>query len=77
MEKVNPTLNDLFKQLGLPNSDEEIHHFLERYKPIPETMKLYQAHCWNQAQSEFLEQLIEEDGDWSYMADELDALLRK
>lgn len=77
MEKVNPTVNDLFKQLGLPNSDEEIRSFLERYKPIPETMKLHEVPCWNKAQSAFLEEIIKDDGDWSYLADELDALLRK
>tara|TARA_R110000772_G_scaffold15931_12_gene45777 strand:+ start:1353 stop:1586 length:234 start_codon:yes stop_codon:yes gene_type:complete len=77
MNKVNPTLKDLFKQLGLPNQDADIQSFIELHKPLSETMKLHQAPCWSAAQSAFLEEVISNDGDWSYLADELDTLLRK
>ena len=77
MLKTYPTLKDLFKQLGLPNNDEDIHSFIERHRPIPETMKLHQVPCWTPAQSAFLEKAIADDGNWSYVADELDTTLRK
>lgn len=77
MEKVNPTLKDLFKQLGLPNKDEEVQSFIVRHKPLPQNMKLHEAPCWTSAQSAFLEEIISNDSDWSYLADELDTQLRK
>ena len=47
------------------------------HKTIPETTKLYDAPCWTTAQADLLRQIIEEDGDWTYLVDELDALLRQ
>ncbi len=76
MEKPNPTVNDLFKQLGLPHSDEEVRHFVATHGPIPDTVKLHEAPCWTQAQSALLQEIIDDDAAWSYLVDELDALLR-
>jgi hypothetical protein len=76
MEKPNPTVNDLFKQLGLPHSDEEVRLFIATHGPIAETVKLYEAPCWTPAQAALLQEIIEDDASWSYLADELDALLR-
>lgn len=77
MAKVIPTLNDLFKQLGLPDSDDEIQAFINAYQPRAETIKLHEAPNWTAAQSALLEEIINEDGNWSYLADHLDVLLRK
>lgn len=77
MDKVNPTINDLFKQLGLPNSDGEVQAFISSHGPIADTVKLHQAPCWNSAQSSFLKEVIDKDSEWSYLADELDMLLRE
>lgn len=77
MDKVNPTINDLFKQLGLPSSDVEVQNFIATHGPIAETVRLHEAPCWTTAQAAFLEQVIDDDGDWSYLADELDTLLRE
>jgi hypothetical protein len=76
MAKITPTINDLFKQLGLPDSDEEIQVFINSYKPTSKTVKLYEAPFWTPAQAALLEQIIHEDGNWSYLADHLDVLLR-
>lgn len=76
MDKVNPTLRDLFKQLGLPCKDADIHAFIEHYKPIPETIKLHEMPSWTTAQATLLDEAIKNDSDWSYVADALDTLLR-
>ena len=77
MAKLAPTLDDLFKQLGLPDSDDEIQVFINAYKPTPATMKLYEAPYWTATQALLLEEIINEDGNWSYLVDHLDVLLRK
>lgn len=58
MEEPNPTVNDLFKQLGLPDSDEEVRLFIATHGPIADTVKLHEAPCWTPAQSALLQEII-------------------
>lgn len=70
------TLNDLFKQLGLPSTNQDIRRFVHRHGPLPEHKTLTEADCWTVAQRRFLvEALHADDGDWTMPADQLNALL--
>ncbi|MGZ8193652.1 MAG: DUF2789 domain-containing protein [Methylobacter sp.] len=71
------TMQSLFCQLGLADSDEQIQAFIETHRPLPPNIILYEANFWNQAQAEFLTEAVEEDSDWCELVDELDCLLRE
>lgn len=77
MEPPVYSLNTLFAQLGLGNSDEEIDEFITSHCPIPEGKPIYEAPCWNRGQAELLKQSLEEDADWAEVVDQLDSRLRK
>jgi hypothetical protein len=76
MDLSNHTLNTLFQQLGLPDSDQEINDFIEQNKAIDKTIALYEAKIWTPSQSAFLKESQEEDSDWTEVIDHLDAQLR-
>ncbi|CAM5307740.1 DUF2789 domain-containing protein [Thauera mechernichensis] len=70
------TLNDLFAQLGLPNSDAEINDFIRAHAPLPDFVKLADAPCWTPSQATFLREELAEDADWAELIDQLSAALR-
>ena len=76
MEPPVHTLNALFEQLGLDDSDDAIQSFIETQKPLPAQVALHEANFWNAAQAEFLKRAIEEDADWAEVVDHFDAMLR-
>ena len=71
------TLNTLFAQLGLDESDEAVDQFIRTHGPIASETPLHAASCWNESQSRLLSEAIEADSDWTEVVDQLDALLRK
>lgn len=77
MEHPDHPFTELFEQLGLASDHEAIKRFIERHAPIPEEIPLHEASCWNEGQSEFLREALEEDADWAEVVDHLDASLRK
>lgn len=71
-------LDDLFRQLGLPDSPSEMQAFVRRHRPLPQTLNLSEAPFWNAGQVAFLrEQWHQDDGDWCVAIDQLNALLRE
>ena len=69
---------DLFAQLGLPNTAQDIQAFLQRHSPLPDNLRLSEAPCWTPAQAHFLrEQILADDGDWALLVDHLSAQLRQ
>jgi len=76
MEPPIHSLNSLFEQLGLENTEEFIEDFINLHKPIDKNMLLYKAEFWSASQASFLQQAIEEDADWSEVVDYLDSMLR-
>lgn len=70
MDTSPHTLGALFKQLGLPNSRQEIDAFLGSHR-LAESQALADAPFWNPAQAEFLREALEEDSDWAEEVDEL------
>lgn len=76
MYTSQPTLPNLFSQLGLPSDDKSIEHFISHHFPLEESTELTQASFWNEAQREFLQEAIRSDSDWAIVVDELNTMLR-
>ncbi len=75
MEMVQHSINDLFKQLGLPSSSSAIRRFCrEHYLPADE--RLADAQFWNPSQAQFIREAWHADADWTELVDQLDASLR-
>jgi len=76
MEQPVHTLNGLFAQLGLPDSDADIAEFVERHKPVGRSTPLYQLSIFSSAQQSFLRESLQADADWAEVIDVLDGMLR-
>ena len=76
MEHPFHSFSELFKQLGLGSSDEEIEGFLREHMPLPTRMLLSDAPFWSPAQAAFLREAREFDSDWSEVVDALNVVLR-
>jgi len=77
MESPNHTLKDLFGQLGLPDSHEEIEGFISRHRPLAAGVRLADAPFWTSSQATFLRDEIDEDADWAELVDQLNLRLRE
>ncbi|MGP1716560.1 MAG: DUF2789 domain-containing protein [Methylophilus sp.] len=77
MEASLHTLNNLFAQLGLPNSDEEIDSFIQTHSHLAGYISLADATYWTPAQAAFLREEILKDADWAEVIDQLNARLHK
>lgn len=76
MHAPDHSLNSLFLQLGLNNSDGAIDAFISKHRPLAHDVILHEAPIWSNSQAEFLKQAIADDADWSIVADQLDSMLR-
>jgi len=74
MSLNNPTLAELFKQLGLSAEKMHIDRFIERHQLNPHS-ELVTAIFWTSDQRNFLREAIAQDSDWSEVVDELVSLL--
>lgn len=70
------TMNDLFAQLGLPDTDEGINHFIRTHRSLPEILTLEKAPFWNKGQAQFIHEALHADSDWTELVDQLDTRLR-
>lgn len=68
--------SDLFAQLGLANDAASIEAFLLSHSPLPDTLRLEEAPCWNVAQAALLREELRADADWAELVDQLNAALR-
>lgn len=75
MESSLHTLNNLFAQLGLPSSDEEIEQFIQTHSHLASYITLADAPYWTPAQATFLKEEILKDADWAEVIDQLNARL--
>ena len=76
METSAHTLNDLFAQLGLPDTEEGIDAFINAHGPVPGNITLGKADFWSRSQSQFINEALNQDSDWTDLVDQLDARLR-
>ena len=77
MNKPMLHFSDLFAQLGLPNDDLAIQHFLASHAPLSSDLRLPEAPFWTPAQADFLREAILQDSDWVEMVDQLSVALRE
>lgn len=76
MEHPFHPFHELFEQLGLGSSHEQIHVFLEMHAPLAHDLALHDAPFWTPSQAAFLREALMEDGDWAGVVDALNAALR-
>jgi len=69
--------HELFEQLGLGGSPEEIQSFLQSHSPLPLEVELPDALFWTPSQAGFLSEALTDDSDWSEVVDALNVALRQ
>jgi len=77
MQQPFHNFSELFAQLGLGNSPDDIEAFLLQHSPLPPEIKLADAPFWSSAQADFLRQALYADSDWAEIVDALNAVLRE
>jgi uncharacterized protein DUF2789 len=76
MGNFEHTMSDLFAQLGLPDTDNEIDNFIHIHRPISASLSLEKAPFWNSGQAQFIHEALYEDSDWVVLVDQLNSRLR-
>ena len=76
MEAPVHSMNALFAQLGLGDSDSEVNKFIVEQPAIPGDTPLHKGTMWNASQASFLREAVADDADWAEVVDQLDAMLR-
>ena len=74
MESSFHSLENLFLQLGLDNSNESIDAFVQKNK-LAQDEKLQDATFWTSAQSAFIQECLSVDSDWAEVVDQLNLML--
>ncbi|WP_447895863.1 DUF2789 domain-containing protein [Vreelandella sp. GE22] len=77
MEQPVHEFSDLFEQLGLDSDSASIEAFIEQNGPLPDTMPIAEAPCWNEGQAAFLREAIADDADWAEVVGHLDAAMHQ
>jgi len=75
MDTSTHNMANLFMQLGLDNTPEDIEHFISEHR-LPDGIDLIDAPFWSQAQANFLKESLKQDADWVMTIDELNTQLR-
>ena len=76
MEPNHHRFSELFAQLGLPATPEDIAAFIAVHRPLPGQLRLEDAPFWTPAQARLLREELAEDADWAELVDQLNAALR-
>ena len=76
MNLPTPRFHALFRQLGLDSEDHQIRHFIRTHSPLPDQIRLADAHFWSPTQASFLREALLLDSDWAAPVDQLNAALR-
>mgnify|MGYP001243188826 CR=1 FL=1 len=76
MEIYQHGMAELFEQLGLGSSPEEIKDFVKSHRHTRNSAPIHEASFWTTSQSDFLKQGIDQDADWAMLVDQLDIMLR-
>ena len=73
---IKYTMNELFAQLGLDNSDEAIEQFIADNQ-LDEETSLKEATFWSDSQRAFINEEWKKDAVWAITLDELNARLHE
>src|SRR5665647_32612 len=77
MNKPIHHFSELFAQLGLPNDNHSISHFLTTHASMTDSERLPDARYWTLSQAAFLRESLTHDSDWTGLVDQLSAALRQ
>ena len=75
METTKHEFYQLFEQLGLPSSEEDIRAFIDSHRPLAGDVKITEAPFWSPAQAGLLKELLLQDADWAEVVDQLNFAL--
>jgi len=75
MDTSSHTMQALFAQLGLPNSETAIDNFMQN-NHLPAEIPLERAALSSAGQAPSIREAIAQDADWAEVVDHLDAQLR-
>lgn len=76
METFDHNLKNLFSQLGLGSTDDQINQFIIKNK-FRKNENIEHAKCWSKTQSLFLEEGLQNDSEWSISIDLLSGMMRE
>jgi uncharacterized protein DUF2789 len=74
MDTSMHTMENLFLQLGLSNTEVDIDNFIATHH-IQANDDIAHAHFWTASQAEFIKECLAEDSDWAEVVDHLNAQL--
>ena len=77
MNKPIHHFSELFAQLGLPNDNQSISHFLTIHASMADRERLPDAPYWTPSQAAFLRESLTHDSDWTGLVDQLSLALRR
>jgi len=72
----DPTLHDLFAQLGLDNSPEKVSEFIRNHQ-LPLGASIDNAFFFDDAQTAFIRQAWLADAEWVYAIEQLNIALHQ
>ena len=70
MITTEPTMTNLFLQLGLDASEQGIAEFI-KVNHLPNTVTMCEAPYWNASQRELLSDQLKSDAPWALIVDQL------
>lgn len=76
MDTSTHEFGDLFAQLGLPHSEDDIRRFIATHQ-LPKDIRLPDAEFWTHTQAEFLRESWKADADWAPVIDQLNMALHE
>ena len=76
MDSIHHTMQDLFAQLGLPDTPDDIHAFIQQHRPLDPATRLKDAPFWTPSQAALIQQSLSEDSEWAMLVDSLSVQLR-
>ena len=76
MITTEPTMTNLFLQLGLDASEQGIARFIEGHQLAADVL-MADAPYWNDAQREFLAEQLKADAVWAVIVDQLSESLHE
>lgn len=74
MITTDPTMTNLFLQLGLDEGSEAIQQFIQSHQ-LPADVALGDAPYWNDSQRQFLVEQLKADAPWAMVVDQLSEAL--
>lgn len=76
MNLSNPTMADLFQQLGLGADETSMQTFIDSHRGLDKQVRIDQAAFWTPSQAAFIQAALEEDAEWAELIDQLNSALR-